>query len=137
MEMMFKTISLEKINPKKNSKIKKFYDYYCDLFNLGKTEIFVDKELYTFEKLKTTCEKIMCFGIVNNNANYPNYMLTNYFEQLRVFDINTKLIINFDNGLKDMLYEVYFFGVENMIKYTLILHRHKDQFLPDKIKKED
>ena len=137
MEMMFKTISLEKINPKKNSKIKKFYDYYCDLFNLGKTEIFVDKELYTFEKLKTTCEKIMCFGIVNNNANYRNYMLTNYFEQLRVFDINTKLIINFDNGLKDMLYEVYFFGVENVIKSTLILHRHKDQFLPDKIKKED
>ena len=133
--MMLDSIVLEEINLVKNSRIREFYNFYCELFKLEKLPIYFDNKIYEFDEFKIVAEQLICFGIKNNNNENDNNILY-YEDKLCVFDIHEKQERELDNEYKNMTYQVYFIGNISSIKLKLVKMQMKMDNSTSKLKKE-
>ena len=133
--MMLDSIVLEEINLDKNSRIREFYNFYCEKFKLEKLPIYFDNKIYEFDKFKIVAAHLNCFGIKNNNNENDNNILY-YEDKLCVFDINEKQERELDNEYKSMTYQVYFVGNKSSINLTLVKTLMRMGNSTSKLKKE-
>ena len=129
MNMMFDSISLEKININDNLYIQEFYNFYSKKFKIENPLIYSDKSLYNFEKFQVVCKELHCFGIINDNKKDDNFIIIFYEDELCAFDIHENKKIEFDKSFENMDYKIYFLETEELIKSTLIKIQSKNKNL--------